>query len=396
LPVNRKTLPVKQTGGAPTEHSAGSIRSEHPEPQQKNPRGDGFILSGFWLIAFSMVILLVYVGWRTQFASAAAQSPEITLPTIEVPSQPSEPLDNVTQSNVSLPDQLGGGLSGSVFGRKSELYTVIPNRPREDTIKHVVEAGDSVFAISKLYNLKPETILWANYDLLRDSPDALSIGMELNIPPVDGVYYTWKEGDTLVGVAEAFKAKTQDILDFSGNRLDLTNPVVTEGEQIMIPGGQREFQSWVVPQIARKNAGVSPSVYGAGACTGDYTGAYGSGYFIWPSYNNFLSGNDFWSGHLGIDIAGATGDQVWASDAGVVVFAGWAVGGYGNMVMIDHGNGYQTLYAHLSNVRTYCGKSVAPGTVIGSIGSTGNSTGPHLHFEIRIWGQFINPWQVLP
>jgi murein DD-endopeptidase MepM/ murein hydrolase activator NlpD len=137
-------------------------------------------------------------------------------------------------------------------------------------------------------------------------------------------------------------------------------------------------------------------VYGAGACTGNYDGAYGSGYFIWPSYNRFLSGNDFWSGHLGIDIAGATGDQVWASDAGVVVFAGWAQGGYGNMVMVDHGNGYQTLYAHLSSVRTYCGKSVGAGSVIGSIGSTGNSTGPHLHFEIRVWGQFINPWQVLP
>jgi murein DD-endopeptidase MepM/ murein hydrolase activator NlpD len=80
----------------------------------------------------------------------------------------------------------------------------------------------------------------------------------------------------------------------------------------------------------------------------------------------------------------------------VVVFAGWATGGYGNMVMIDHGNGYQTLYAHLSQVSTQCGRSVAQGALIGYSGSTGNSTGPHLHFEVRYQGGFISPWFVLP
>jgi len=79
-----------------------------------------------------------------------------------------------------------------------------------------------------------------------------------------------------------------------------------------------------------------------------------------------------------------------------VVYAGWVTGGYGNMVMIDHGNGYQTLYAHLNSINTACGSSVYQGTIIGQAGSTGNSTGPHLHFEIRYMGGFINPWQVLP
>ena len=389
--MNRKTLPVKQTGTGRADQHAGGPGFD----KLGNSKSDRFILSGFWMIALSMVILLLYVGWwRTQIASAAKDPQEGSLPLVQLPTQAQDNGGDLIAAN--LPAALGGKLSGSVLGRKSELYTAIPNRPREDAIIHVVEPGDSVFQISKTYNLTPETILWANYDLLRDSPDSLSIGMELKIPPVNGVYYTWKEGDTLEGVADTFKAVVEDILDFSGNKLDLTNPEVMAGEQIMIPGGEREFRSWVVPQIARKNSGVSPSVYGAGACTGDYDGAYGSGYFIWPTNNHFLSGNDFWSGHLGIDIAGATGDQVWASDAGVVVFAGWAQGGYGNMVMVDHGNGYQTLYAHLNAVRTYCGRSVGAGSLIGSVGSTGNSTGPHLHFEIRVWGQFINPWQVLP
>jgi LysM repeat protein len=380
--------------GKGTRQHAESTESRRFDPMSQDPKGESYILSGFWLVAASLVILLLYIGWRVQVVSAATETPGLNSLSAQQVNQAQVNGDDPDTAN--LPGLVTGDLADQVLSRKPEIFTLIPNRPREDVIKHIVEAGDSIFAISKIYNVTPETILWANYDLLRDSPDALSIGMELNIPPVNGVYYTWKEGDSLESVADLFKAKVDDILDYSGNRLDLTDPQVTIGQQIMIPGGEREFQSWVVPHFARENSGVSPSVYGAGACTGNYEGAYGSGYFIWPSYNHFLSGNDFWSGHLGIDIAGATGDPVWASDAGVIVFAGWAQGGYGNMVMVDHGNGYQTLYAHLSAVRTYCGKSVAPGTVIGSIGSTGNSTGPHLHFEIRVWGQFINPWQVLP
>jgi murein DD-endopeptidase MepM/ murein hydrolase activator NlpD len=117
---------------------------------------------------------------------------------------------------------------------------------------------------------------------------------------------------------------------------------------------------------------------------------------VWPSANRVLSGNDYWPGHLAIDIAAAVGDGVFAADSGVVVFSGWATGGYGYMVMIDHGNGYQTLYSHLSQAIARCGQSVNQGTYIGAAGSTGNSTGAHLHFEVRYFGGFVNPWTVLP
>ena len=122
---------------------------------------------------------------------------------------------------------------------------------------------------------------------------------------------------------------------------------------------------------------------GSGGCSGDFSGgAVGTGGFIWPTANHYVSGNDYWSGHLAIDIAAGLGDPVWAADTGVVVFAGWSNGGYGNMVMIDHGNGWQSLYGHLSQVIAGCGQSVGQGQTIGLAGSTGNSTGPHLHFEI--------------
>jgi murein DD-endopeptidase MepM/ murein hydrolase activator NlpD len=276
------------------------------------------------------------------------------------------------------------------------LHTTIPTRSRTDPVDYTVVEGDSVFGIALAFGVTPESVLWANYDQLNDNPHELSPGMSLVIPPVDGVLYQWQEGDTIQGVAERFEAEVEAILGWSGNRLDLTDPVIESGTYVMVPGGHREFQQWVVPTIPRGQAGVSSSLYGAGTCEGGYDGAYGTGGFIWPADNHYISGNDYWSGHLAIDIAAGLGAAVYAADSGVVVFSGPAIGGYGNMIMIDHGNGYQTLYAHLSSVRAGCGASVLQGQYIGASGSTGRSTGPHLHFEVRYLGGFVNPWFVLP
>ena len=110
-----------------------------------------------------------------------------------------------------------------------------------------------------------------------------------------------------------------------------------------------------------------------------------------------LSGYDYSPPiHNGIDIAGAEGNAIFATDSGVVVFAGWSQFGYGYLIVLDHGNGWQSAYAHLSSVGVICGQSVAQGTVIGGLGTTGNSTGPHLHFELRndMYGK-VNPWDFL-
>jgi murein DD-endopeptidase MepM/ murein hydrolase activator NlpD len=232
--------------------------------------------------------------------------------------------------------------------------------------------------------------------VLNDNPDVISVGMELRIPPTDGVLYEWQPQDTLADIAGRFKASSQDILDWPGNDLDLVDPQVPAGKLLMVPGGQREFRQWLIPTIPRGSAGVASSVYGGGACTGSYEGAYGTGTFVWPAGNHVLSGNDYWPGHLAIDIAAGDGAPIYAADSGVIVFAGWANGGYGNTVMIDHGNGYQTLYGHMSSVIVHCGQSVSQGGTIGIAGSTGNSTGTHLHFEVRYQGGFVSPWFVLP
>jgi murein DD-endopeptidase MepM/ murein hydrolase activator NlpD len=341
-----------------------------------------------WMLAATLVLLAVYLGWRVRNTKAAPL--EIQEPILQVDEISVEQLGPLDLPEFQLE------LAPLSISRLAEPHTIIPSRPRQEVISYTVNPGDAVFGIAQKFNIEPETILWANYDQLNDNPDMLSPGMTLNIPPVNGVYYQWQEGDTLDGTAGKFKANVEDILSWPGNNIDLINPVVESDSYIMIPGGEREFKSWIVPTIARDNSGVSKSVYGAGACEGPFDGAFGSGSFVWPTANQVLSGNDYWSGHLGIDIAGGLGDGVFASDGGVVVFAGAATGGYGYMIMIDHGTGYQTVYAHLSSVRVRCGQSVSQGGYIGAIGSTGNSTGPHLHFEVRYLGGFVSPWFVLP
>ena len=121
----------------------------------------------------------------------------------------------------------------------------------------------------------------------------------------------------------------------------------------------------------------------------------GYGTFVWPAPQHYLSGYDYSGVHRGIDIAGNTGEATFATDAGVIVYVGWNNYGYGNMIMIDHGQGFQSLYAHLSAFNVSCGQSVGQGDVIGAIGSTGNSSGSHLHFEILSAHAKINPWDVL-
>jgi murein DD-endopeptidase MepM/ murein hydrolase activator NlpD len=358
--------------------------------------GERLILLGTWLIAFSAVLLAVFVGWQTRAAAASTEqssSVVMILPTPTIPSQLASE-DATNSADVPLP-VLAIATTFDAISRDSSVHTIIPSRPRSEIISYTVGAGDSIFAIAKKFNITPETIWWANNDTL-NNPDAITPGLALRIPPLDGVYYQWKDGDTIDAVSNQFKAKSDDIVSFLGNNIDLTDPKVQPGQWVMIPGGKGEFKQWVVPTIPRGKAGVNTSSLGPGACSSNYDGAYGTGTFIWPSYNHTLSGNDYWAGHLAIDISIAEGDAIYASDSGVVVFAGWSYGGYGYMVMIDHGNGYQTLYAHLSAVSAYCGQSVGQGGVIGSGGSTGNSTGPHLHFEVRFNGGWINPWYVLP
>jgi murein DD-endopeptidase MepM/ murein hydrolase activator NlpD len=273
--------------------------------------------------------------------------------------------------------------------RKVWLKTSITSKTTYTVTDYTVQPGDALFGIAAQFNIKPETLLWSNNAILQGSPDSLRVGQVLMVPPVDGVYYQVQTGDTLASIANKFSAKLDDILNWPGNNIDLTTQQVTSGDYVMVPGGQEKTVVWVVPSVPSTGA-----LNSAGNPCG--AGRVGNG-FIWPTGNHYLSGNNFWSGHPGIDIAAGLGAPVWAASAGTVTIAqgGWN-GGYGNVVMIDHNNGYLTVYGHLSQINVVPCESVSAGTGIGLAGSTGNSTGPHLHFEIRQNGVAVDPWYLLP
>jgi murein DD-endopeptidase MepM/ murein hydrolase activator NlpD len=217
---------------------------------------------------------------------------------------------------------------------------------------------------------------------------------------VDGTLYEWHEGDGLNGVASFFDVEPGDILQWPGNRLDPTmdpqNPNIEAGTLLIVPGGRRELISWSAPRITRSNPAVA-KILGPGACGSIVDGVVGTGTFIFPTASQHLSGFDYSSVHPGIDLAGSEGNAIFASDSGVVVYSGWNDWGYGYVVVLDHGTGWQTLYAHLSVINVACGQSVIQGDVFAGMGSTGNSSGPHLHLEMMhdTYGK-VNPWLYLP
>lgn len=287
--------------------------------------------------------------------------------------------------------------------RFAQLHTTLPTRKRFEMNQYEVQQGDTIFGIAEKFGLKPQTILWGNFDTLADDPHRLQPGQILNILPVNGVLYEWHAGDGLNGVSKFFGVTPEDIINWPSNNLnadtigDPTNPNIAPGSKILVPGGTRAFISWSAPLISRKDP-ASAKIFGPGFCGQIVDGYVGGGTFVWPSTEKWLSGYDFSpaTNHWGIDIAGGIGNPIYAADSGVVVYAGWNDWGYGNVIVIDHGNGWQTLYAHLNQLYVGCGASVSQGASIAAMGSTGRSSGPHLHFELMNESRVrVNPWDFL-
>lgn len=290
------------------------------------------------------------------------------------------------------------------ISRLALIHTTIPSRPRTEIITYTIQKGDTIFGIAEMFGLKPETIFWGNYYTLLDDPHNINPGVTLNIMPMDGTYHRWSEGEGLNGVAHGYDVTPDVIVNWPGNHLDpatlgdYSHPNIEPGTMLFVPGGERDYVTWSAPRISRDNPGVA-KILGPGSCGTIVDGAVGTGTFIWPANNHWLSGYDYSpsTNHFGIDIAGGLGDAIYAADNGVVVYAGWNDWGYGNVIVIDHDGGWQTLYAHLSVLNVGCGQSAYQGDVIGYFGSTGNSSGPHLHFEMlnESYGK-VNPWNFLP
>ena len=360
---------------------------------------DSVLRIGTHMLVIALALLVVWV-MRAYYLRAPEQ---------ELPQQAAQAATLPTSTpTYVLPDLPPLSSDKAVYEagipRLAQVHTTIPTRPRTEMVTYVVQPGDTVFGIAEKFGLKPETILWGNYFILADNPHALVEGQELNIMPLDGTYHKWSAGEGLNGVAQGYSVTPEEIINWEGNNLDLetlgdwSNPDIEPGTFLVIPGGSRQFVTWSAPRITRENPGVAKFI-GPGACGTIIDGAVGTGAFIWPSNAHFLSGYDYSpsTNHFGIDIDGDLGGPMWAADSGVVVYAGWNNFGYGNMVVIDHGNGWQTAYAHMEVIGVICGQSVFQGTPMGTIGNTGKSSGAHIHFEMLHdnYGK-VNPWDFLP
>ena len=347
------------------------------------------------LALLAVVVLGIWaarVGIRSLPASEA-------MPLVDIDTSQSISTQGPDISIEDLPafDFAGGGAYG--VPRTADIHTNIPSRPRMEVVNYLVQAGDTLFGIADKYGLKPETLLWGNWEELVGDPHSLVPGMELNILPIDGALHVWTAGESLSGVANFFGVTAEDIIEWPGNELDPTvdanDPPIAAGTALMVPDGRREMPTWRAPRITRQNP-ASAQILGPGHCGSIYDGPVGDGVFIWPSTARYLSGFHYSEIHPAIDIGGSLGNLLFATDAGVIVYAGWNNFGYGNVVVIDHGNGWQSLYAHLSQVNVACGQAVFTANVIGLMGSTGKSTGPHLHFELMSdsYGK-VNPMNFL-
>jgi murein DD-endopeptidase MepM/ murein hydrolase activator NlpD len=240
----------------------------------------------------------------------------------------------------------------------------------------MIKDGDTLSGIAAKFGVSAESIKWLN-----DTTDwkKMKLGTVIKIPPVTGVVYKVKPGDTIYTISKKFEANAQAIVDFPFNTFsDDETFALVAGQTLVIPDGVMPDAPSAVPVPRFANI-LTPDA-GAVSATGS---------FVWPAAGTITQKFSWY--HPGVDIASHSGGPILASDSGVVITSGWSTSGYGNHIVVDHGNGYKTLYAHMSVLMAAVGQRVSRGSTIGMMGSTGRSTGTHLHFEIHAAAGKIDP-----
>ncbi|MCK9494969.1 MAG: M23 family metallopeptidase [Dehalococcoidia bacterium] len=244
--------------------------------------------------------------------------------------------------------------------------------------EYEVQAGDTLSGIADRFGIHPDYIKWNNVDV--ESSDAIWPGLILQIPSVEGIVHSVLVNETVTEIADKYEADWRDIVEFRANGLAGDPNNVQPGSLILVPGGHKVIP--VAPPPTRPGSDVLPPPSDTG--------------WTWPAQGMLSS--PFGPAHpLGIDVAAPIGTAVHAATSGVVTFVGGnPCCSYGYHVIIDHGNGYETLYGHLSGFTVEPGQSVSAGEVVGYIGMTGRTTGPHVHFELRRNGVYQDPLGFLP
>jgi LysM repeat protein len=327
--------------------------------------------AGYVVLGLIAIALLVF--WRIGVSAeegesgvTAVSTTAIVTPTPELvvieqdtavdDSELKEPLPIISDKGLS-PNPVPQTFQGKLPNHQFETY--------------IVKRGDAPASIAFQFGIQPETLLGGNAFLSQEA-SLLQPEMELLIMSIDGVLHDVQSGDSLEGISAQYGIPVEDIIAYEANNLEFPYRLYPD-TQIVVPGAVRAVEFWQPPALS--------AVRGAGS-NGIAPLVVGTGTFIFPvGSRNFTQ--RYWYGHPGIDIALTEGSAVIASDTGTVTFAGWNAYGYGYLIVVNHGNGYETFYGHLSGINVGPGQVVNQGQIIGATGNTGNSSGPHIHFEIR-------------
>jgi len=256
--------------------------------------------------------------------------------------------------------------------------------PRTDTETYVVKEGDTLASIARRFGVTVGTILWANS---RTATQYIRPGDALRIPPVSGVLVTVKKGDTLNALASKYGSSVGEIVET--NRLDAEKSLPI-GAELILPGG--EPPAVAVPRAIAQTTSRSaaqPSQTPTQKPPDADASSASVGKLFWPTSGHVITQYYGWR-HTGLDVDGDLTSPLYASHDGIVTTSGWNSGGYGYQVVIS-GNGVMTRYAHASKLFVKVGEAVKKGQTIAMMGSTGRSTGSHLHYEVYIKGVRVNP-----
>lgn len=243
---------------------------------------------------------------------------------------------------------------------------------RQDMVTYTIQPGDTIWDIAIRFHVTPQTIIWAN-GWLESDPHYILPGQELVIPPTSGVLHYVRKGETLPELAKRYGVKVEDVVAYRWNGLESADAELYVDQPLFFPGGRKPGRDPLAGPPPPRPIPISLS---------------------WPAQGPITRGFRDW--HRGIDIAAPANSPVTAAAAGRVTYAGWSQVGYGKVIFIDHGYGVTTVYAHLNSFAVATGDTVQVGQIIGRVGSTGRSLGPHLHFEVRVDGRSRTPLAYLP
>lgn len=279
-------------------------------------------------------------------------------------------------------------VSGSSIAAPTISESAESTAPRTAIETYTVQDGDTLSTIAEKFDISLNTLLWANNLTVRS---VLKPGATLEILPTSGVSHTVSSGDTLTKIADKYEVEEDEILEF--NRLASADDLVT-GETLIVPGGVIQAPTPSTSSAITRIFTTTPSTSSVPTTTSTIEPTVtGTGAMVWPTDLRTITQYYGWS-HTGLDIdCGFTHDN-YAADAGIVQFTGWK-GGYGYTVEINHGNGLVTRYGHHASMYVTAGQQVYAGQPIGRCGTTGRSTGTHLHFEVMANGRFRNPLEYI-